>query len=97
MFTVNTVGFVITSDSFNQLAVNELLIVSLMIMGVIYAILSFFNTGFPLWFRKFSFIIGVLMIGGAIICLYTPSIGTTLLILFLSTSMILRSFLEEYI
>ena len=97
MFTVNTVGFVLESDSFNQSAVNGLLIVSLILMGVIYMILSFFNTGFPRWFRKFSVIIGLLMIGGALICMVTPSWGTPLLILFLSTTMIVRSFLEELI
>ena len=95
MFTFNTIEFVTSSSSYLQNAVNELLVITLIIIGILYIVLSFFNTGYPRWYRKFSITIGMLMLGASVLCFFVPSIGNLVLIIFLSASKIVAKFAKE--
>lgn len=75
--------------------INNLLILTLIIIGCCYIVFGLINTGFPKLFRQFNILVGGISLLISLITIAVPILGYLFLIIILCTLMILSRIVSE--
>ena len=95
MFSLNSIPFVMESSICNLEVIDDLLALTLFIIGCPYIVFALINTGFPMWYRKFNILVGGISLLISLISLAAPEFGYVFLTILLCLNNIMNKVLEE--
>jgi len=95
MFTVVSIFYATQKPFFIKEVINNLLILTLIIIGCSTIIFGLISTGFPKFFRQFNILTGFISIILSLITIAAPILGYFFLIFILCTLMVLSKTLED--
>ena len=95
MFSLNSIPFVMESSICNLEVIDDLLALTLFIIGCPYIVFALINTGFPMWYRKFNILVGGISLLISLISLAAPEFGYVSLTILLCLNNIMNKVLEE--
>ena len=94
MFSLNSIPHVMESSICNLEVIGDLLALTLFIIGCPYIVFALINTGFPMWYRKFNILVGVITLLISLISLAAPLFGYVFLTILLCLMNIMNKVLE---
>ena len=95
MFSLNSIPFVMESSICNLEVIDDLLALTLFIIGCPYIVFALINTGFPMWYRKFNILVGGISLLISLISLAAPEFGYMFLTILLCLNNIMNKVFEE--
>lgn len=95
LFTITSLYYATQKPFFSIDVINNLIILTLIVIGCSYIVFGLINTGFLKLFRQFNILTGFVSIILSLITIIVPVLGYLFLIIILCTLMLLSRILEE--